>query len=568
MANDQTLTQEQAREAAAYFNLASLMGRCISAAAFQIQHPGANPSRMLTSNPVEPPPASVSEDDTEDENEDEDADTTEERGPAIYSEVSINNQIDQLVALYTPGVREILQASALYGMFRLASSQFNFDEQNLINDKPSQDDGNKMAIAWLITKRVFAVRHMDEAIQIISATEDFNQIKKPLPFREMDPTDEEFITETCKLCAKIYDKEMSLQQVLEGLAREIRNAEKSAKINRLPPLGSAPNGDPVNYLLRVMSNGDRLRHSNINRHEGIVKREKGNSVRYSKINRSNGSVITVEIKEADKYLSKTNKTFKKILFFTLQKLVSQNDPAVVGFTLQEMVDLGMYSSPSNALRGVKDFYDQQLNTKLIGTWKKGQRKIAESGGILFYQYQIANGYVQFSVNEHFNLDFIASYYTVFPRFAYALSNNAFSLVRYIFFLARQNVDRIKSTGKFSVSLEAIRENLGLPAPEDVKNRRYKQLIIGPVEQTIKEIEEAAKTVPEAREYGFTIAPIIPDTNNINKWLNGYLEIGLSGDFAEKFVQLALAKEAEAEKAAAAKRAQIARLEAKKEVESN
>ena len=40
--------------------------------------------------------------------------------------------------------------------------------------------------------------------------------------------------------------------------------------------------------------------------------------------------------------------------------------------------------------------------------------------------------------DKFNMEFIANYFTVFPRFAYALSNNAFSLVRYIFFIARQN----------------------------------------------------------------------------------------------------------------------------------
>ena len=169
-----------------------------------------------------------------------------------------------------------------------------------------------------------------------------------------------------------------------------------------------------------------------------------------------------------------------------------------------------------------------------------------------------------SVNENFNLDFITNYYTVFPRFAYALSNNAFSLVRYIFFVARQNTQHIKDKGTFTISLDAVRENLGLPAPEDVKNRKYKQYIIDPIEEAIEEIETALQTVPEAKEYGFTITPIASDAGNIHKWLEGYLEIGLKGDFAETFIEMATKAEAKREKWNRIKTAELAKLAAKKE----
>lgn len=559
MAEEPILTQEQAREAAAYFNLASLLGRCILAADSQIKHPDANPPRMLTRDPSEPPPFVA--DDSEPEDEDEPA---EDNGPAVYSEVSINNQINQLIALYTPGVHAKLKGAALYDLFHLASAQFSFNEKNLIEDKLSADDGNKMAIAWLITKRVFAVRHMDETILIISATEDFNRAK-PMTFRPMDPTDEEFITETCRLCAKIYDKELSLPQVLDKLVAEFKRVERQNEIGRLSPIGSVPNGDSLNWLYRIISSkGRSIKRSPGNRHEQIVKQRKGDTLRLTKTNKQNGNTVVVEISQADKYLSKSNKTFSKMLLFTLQKMNAQNFPLDVGFSLQELVDIGMYSTTSNAARAIRDFFDQQKQTILRGTVKKGKKTIREEGGVLFYHYRLENGYVTLSVNENFNMEFIANYFTIFPRFAYALSNNAFNLVRYIFFLARQNTKQIKAKGSFTINLDSIRETLGLPAPADVKNRKYKQYIVDPIEEAIEEIETAIQTVPEAKDYSFTITPNTTDTSNINKWLEGYLEIGLSGDFAETFIKLATKAEADQARWDKIKTAELAKLAAKKE----
>ena len=353
-------------------------------------------------------------------------------------------------------------------------------------------------------------------------------------------------------------------EILRELEKEARRLEKQ----ELPALGSVPNGDSINWLYRVISSkGGRLvQQSTGNRHEEILKQKKGDSLRFTRTNKQNGNTVIVEIAQADKYLSKTNKAFAKVLLFTLQKMNAQNFPLEVGFSLQELCDLGMYSTPSNAGRAIKEFFAQQKQTMLSGSVKKGRKTVKEEGGVLFYHYRLENGYVKLSVNENFNMEFIANYFTVFPRFAYALSNNAFNLVRYIFFLARQNTPSIKNKGTFTISLEAVRENLGLPAPDEVKNRRYKQLIIEPIEAAIEEIEEALKTAPEAKEYGFTITPVGTDTSNIYKWLEGYLEIGLNGDFAETFVKIATKAEKDREAWNKIKAAELAKLEAKKEAQ--
>jgi len=303
---------------------------------------------------------------------------------------------------------------------------------------------------------------------------------------------------------------------------------------------------------------------NGNRHEEIKVIERGGKTTFTRKNKQNGSTVIIEIDQADKYLSKTNKTFTKVLLFTLQKMTAQNFPLEVGFSLQELVELGMYSTTSNAGRAVKEFFAQQKLTTLSGIVKKGRKTVKEEGGVLFYHYRLNNGYVTLSVNENFNMEFIANYFTVFPRFAYRLSNNAFSLVRYIFFLARQNAQAIKNKGTFTISLKAVRENLGLPSVDEVNNRKYKQYIIEPIEKAIEEIEDALQKVPEAKEYGFTITPYTEDTGNINKWLEGYLEIGLNGDFAETFVRIATKTEKDRAQWEKVKTAELARIAARNE----
>ena len=361
-----------------------------------------------------------------------------------------------------------------------------------------------------------------------------------------------------------------IRRILENpvIMRELEKEARRMEKQELPALGSMPTGETLYWISRISAskNGRFPRQSNGNRHEEIITQKKGDSLRFTRKNTQNGNIVIVEIAQADKYLSKTNKTFTKMLLFTLQKMNAQNYPLEVGFSLQELVDLGMYSTTSNAGRAIKEFIAQQKQTMLSGSVKKKRKTVKEEGGILFYHYRLENGYVKLSVNENFNMEFIANYFTVFPRFAYALSNNAFNLVRYIFFLARQNTKPIKEKGTFTISLDNVRENLGLPAPDEVKNRKYRQYIIEPIEAAIEEIEVTAQKAPEAKEYGFTITPVGTDTSNINKWLEGYLEIGLKGDFAETFVKLATKAEQDREKWNRIKTAELAKLAARKEAE--
>lgn len=565
------LTQEQIFAAEAYFNLATMIGKCLEVSVYQLNHPDYKPNVFAT--------PSGDDDETPEQGE---PSASVGQGPTPISsgriksnELSEFAQMHQLFCLYDERIRDILGPSSLYDMFRLASGLFSYEFKSA-EEEPSPLDRKKIAVAWVIVKRTFAINHVQEALHLLNLPDvvagDLIYKAQPVGF-PMDKRDELFITSACKLCEDVVFNKVPLEQVIDDALRALEKEKKASQSLILPPLGSAPNGDPLNFLLRVMSGKQEYIIDNrANRHERITKAQKGDTIRISKSNPDKGSLISVEIRNATKHLSKANKTFIKILFFVLQKMTEQHFPLEVGFTLQELVELEMYSSTKNAWRGIQEFIKQQSDIFLTGLLKqKDNTEIEVKGntGLLFYNVSLDNGYVRISVNDKFNFDFIASAFTVFPRFAYRLKNiNAFNLVHYIFFLARQNLSDIKSKGMFTINLDAVRNRLGLPAPANVKNRRYRQLIIEPIETAIEEIEEALKTLPEAKECNFTITPVGTDTSNINQWLDGYLEIRLKNDFAKKFNELATSFESKKEKAARAMTKEMARLYAKKEIEKS
>lgn len=337
---------------------------------------------------------------------------------------------------------------------------------------------------------------------------------------------------------------------------------------KTPFIVTIPNGEPLQLIYRVISSksGRLPSSSKKNRHEKITTEQskKGNLIKITRTNEQKESSIAITFSQAETFLTKQSKTFAKVMTFVLEKMTAQNFQNQVTLSLQEMVDRGMYSTKNNALKGAKSFFEQQKEMTLSGTVKAGRRTIAEEGGILFYHYSLKNGYLTFDANPKFNFNFIASYFTQLPSFAYSLNNNAFLMVRYIFSIARQNTKSIKEKGSFTISLDSVRENIGLPSIDEVKNRKYKQFIIDPIEDAIEEIEKALQNLEEAKDCAFTITPYGTDTSNIMEWLQGYLEIGLKGDFSKTFVKFADETEKKCAKWEKEKREQLAKIEARKE----
>lgn len=211
---DGKLTQEELLEAEAAFNLATLLGKSIQAAVFSIKHPAYEPDRIVWADKPEAQPEEEEDDDLlddEDESESEaDAFIPGPMGgavgpglPVIHSnEENVDTQVEQTICLYHPEMRKFLKGCALYEMLSVALNLFRYDMTQETIDQDlelSVADKRRIALAWVIVKRVFTVRHTDEALYIISGTERPIREAKQKDFKPMDEVDKQFITETIAL---------------------------------------------------------------------------------------------------------------------------------------------------------------------------------------------------------------------------------------------------------------------------------------------------------------------------------------------------------------------------------
>lgn len=252
---------------------------------------------------------------------------------------------------------------------------------------------------------------------------------------------------------------------------------------------------------------------------------------------SNGDLITLELSDIDK-LKGTNKTISKLFAFSLVKLNEQAEQGgqltrnTIEFSLQELVDRGFYSDIRGARVGVKKAFEVLTNMKVSGTIAKGKKKNIEQAelAVLFTYCRIKKNVVTVDLNSRINWEMLTQFYTILPKWAFSLPVKPWDLLYYVFYLARQNLDKISKQGYFTISFQAIHSRLVLPEAEYTKNpqRDIKDVI----ERAITEIEERAHT-PELQ-----FIPRYNEKDNIKEYLsNGYLEVHFSGAYAVAFLDL-------------------------------
>lgn len=252
---------------------------------------------------------------------------------------------------------------------------------------------------------------------------------------------------------------------------------------------------------------------------------------------SNGDLITLELSDIDK-LKGTNKTVSKLFAFSLIKLNEQAEQGgqltrnTIEFSLQELVDRGFYSNTTNARAGVKAAFEVLTNMKVSGTIAKGKKKTIEQAelAVLFTYCRIKKNVVTIDLNNRINWEMFTQFYTILPKWAFSLPVKPWDLLYYVFYLARQNLDKINKQGYFTISFQAIHSRLVLPEAEYTKNpqRDIKDVI----EKAITDIEERAHT-PELQ-----FIPRYNEKDNIKEYLsNGYLEVHFSGAYAAAFLDL-------------------------------
>ena len=329
--------------------------------------------------------------------------------------------------------------------------------------------------------------------------------------------------------------------------------EPETPLNRIPVFAPMPNSFAHAFLSRVLNNtrpgnekkGTKPRYienNPKNRHEEIMKGTKEiGGIKHAIIERKNketGEITRLEFSNPELIFKSGGKALCRMLDFSMQEMNAQHFPYKVDIRVQDLIDRGMYKNLNTARTAVYNFFNLQTNIKVGGSDKHGRNKTKYPCGVLFYYYEpCENGHIYLYVNNEIDIDFYAHYFTIMPQYAYALSDNGYALMRYIFYLARQKdkMKSIKEKGSFNVSLDTIREALGFPAVDEVKNRKYKQYIIKPITDAVNESMKAWEATEKEEGDAIEIIMHGTGTTNIKEWLRGYIEVKLSGSLANYFI---------------------------------
>ena len=273
--------------------------------------------------------------------------------------------------------------------------------------------------------------------------------------------------------------------------------------------------------------------------------------------KGNGGEYKISVKREEKPFVRRVQNGTKILNFLLEKLNAQNCQEATDFLLSELVEAGIYANLDSAYRGLKNVLDKLMHIYIEGTvttYEKRKRK--EKSNVktaLIAQWRVT--YKDCSVVLSPLIRNSVSYITILPNWSYTLpSENSYLLLDYIYYLARQNADKIRERNYFTIRLETIRRHLGLIAPADVHKSNYNKLIVEPIDAAITAIEKH-----KARK-NLMITPMYNhDYKNIYEYLDGYVKIILTGEAFEYMAERAL--ESEKQRKAVEKRIETAKVKA-------
>jgi len=343
-----------------------------------------------------------------------------------------------------------------------------------------------------------------------------------------------------------------LQRIFPGKADLIR-AEISIA-DKINPLGNyifLPNNSIHQLIKQTLNSPQKVAAVK----KGIISTQRNTitediSITY---NGQDGSIVTIELARAKELFKGRVRGGAKMYNFFLQKTNEQYRQEKTTFLLQELVDLGIYANKDSAYRGIKTITDKMMNMHIEGMMieyeggKKKERRNIKAA--LIAQRDISYTACHISLPPIIREN--TKYITILPEWNYRLSENGFMLLDYIYFLARQNAEKIKKEHIFTISLEAIRVRLGLPTPEKA-GKDPKRLILEPIEKAIEDIEDQRDGTD------IKITPVYnPDYKNIHEYLQGYIKIQLDNK-AEAYM-FKIAKDKEKELKQIEKRKEKARL---------
>ena len=185
---------------------------------------------------------------------------------------------------------------------------------------------------------------------------------------------------------------------------------------------------------------------------------------------------------------RNGKGTKKILLYILQTAAEQKVSAEkpeIYIDLNELVRIGMYKSCRSAREAINNAYPVLREFELEGMVKRGKRVIKQTRQSIFIgqAVDLKNSIARISLNPNIKTEVLFRSFTILPMDAYKLSNKAFDLLYTAFYLGRQNKQKLKQTGSFTISMNTVKKRLRLPARSKNKKRDVEE----PITASTKEI---------------------------------------------------------------------------------
>ena len=307
---------------------------------------------------------------------------------------------------------------------------------------------------------------------------------------------------------------------------------------------NVPDSTASNLILETLGAGEGIadlpaRKRQINHNPTYEVLEDGRRRQVSLVNPK--AKVTIELADIDK-LTGSNKPAKKLFVLSL---IKANEQAIfdgqltkdyISFPLQELIDIGFYKTPQSARTGFKAGMDALTSLKIKGhiqqTKKRGST--IDALEVLFTGANIKGGQCTVYFNPRISWSFIAQYFTILPRYYFKLPNRASDLLYYIFFLARQHTKDIEERGYFTIGFRAIQHRLQLPS--EIDNGNPYRTIKQPIEEAIEELETEHSLLYGNTE--FSLLPVYDEAASIKDYLDtGYLRVGLTGAFAQTYIEI-------------------------------
>lgn len=193
-----------------------------------------------------------------------------------------------------------------------------------------------------------------------------------------------------------------------------------------------------------------------------------------------------------------NKGLMKIYVFILTKIYDQcfyqgkfidapDIKPIVEIRYSQMVEAGMYQSETAARDNFKS------NLKKLKSMEFSSELMSKKDGKAFIplfkgEIPVKGGY-NLVLNDLIDWNAIAEFYTKVPKWAFKLSSRAFSVMFYVFYLARQNVKNINDNHYFTIKPRSIQIFLNLPDEKETTDP--KRVIKEPIKDAIDEINKEA-----------------------------------------------------------------------------